>query len=385
MRQVIHDLSDKTFIGDLDHRRIRALSRTAARGPGASIAEILSGGWRQSPSPLSLSSETLGGITPCLLQLGAGALAWRRVRGSDLAASRAAYRLRQAYRLHTLEADLHEREIVQAVARLWSMGIEPLLGKGWAVARLYPEPGLRPYGDIDLCVRTEQYAAAKQLLENPEGPGGAADLHCGLRWKRDGQAFSFLDDRRLGELYARSEKVRLGELEVRLLGAEDHLRCLCLHMLSHGACRPLWLCDIGAALESRPAAFDWDWFLHGDRRRTEWVIGALGLAHCLLGARLDGVPVAEQALRLPRWLVPTLLRQWGNGFRARSPLAAFFRRPAGLLAELPHHWPNGIEATVTVRGPFNEWPRLPFQLGAVALRAAWFLARAPESPAPIIE
>jgi hypothetical protein len=213
-----------------------------------------------------------------------------------------------------------------------------------------------------------------------DGPGCDVDLHRGLSRPREGQAFSLLDDRRLEELYERSQLVPLGGVPVRVLGPEDHLRLLCLHMLSHGACRPLWLCDVGAALEARPPEFHWDWFLRGDRRRTGWVIGALGLAHQLLGARLDDTPVADRARRLPRWLVPTVLRQWSTPFRPRVPLASQLRFPSGAWQEIRHHWPNGIEATVGVRGPLNDWPRLPFQLGSVAMRVIGFMrSRSSES------
>ena len=46
---------------------------------------------------------------------------------------------------------------------------------------------------------------------------------------------------------------------------EDQLRQLCLHLLRHGACRPLWLCDVAVMLESLPGDFDWDRCLGGDR------------------------------------------------------------------------------------------------------------------------
>jgi hypothetical protein len=41
----------------------------------------------------------------------------------------------------------------------------------------------------------------------------------------------------------------------------------------------------------------------------------------------------------------------------------------------PTTWPNSIEATVGVNGPFNEMPRLPFQVGNCAVRAFNFLVR----------
>jgi hypothetical protein len=374
---VLHEPQDLS--SDLDGRRLRwpyllmkteepPMAHTAPSEIGFLIALVLKRSWRRQSEAPGLSPAALAEITPRLLQTGAGALAWWRVRGTELTETAAGQQLRQAHRQHALWAALHERAVSQTMALLEAAGVEPLLAKGWAVARLYPEPGLRPYGDVDLCVRPAQYALAQRAVR------GLADLHAGLGRKRDGQAFALLDDRTLDALYERSQRVRLGEVEACVLGPEDHLRLLCLHMLVHGVCRPLWLCDIGAALESRPAEFDWHWFLSGDPRRTEWALCALGLAHQLLGARLEDTPVAERAQSLPRWLVPTVVRQWRQGFVPRIPLTHFLRHPAGAWDELCRHWPNEIEATVNVRGPFNAWPRLPFQIGAACLRTGQFLA-----------
>jgi hypothetical protein len=171
-------------------------------------------------------------------------------------------------------------------------------------------------------------------------------------------------------LYARSQLVQLGEVDVRILGPEDHLRLLCLHLLRHGADRPLWLCDIGVALESRPADFDWDYCMSGSRRRSEWVACALGLAHHLLGARLDNVPAAWRAYNLPHWLVPAVLRQWARESSRPSTLAlADLRHPGRVFHQLREHWPNPIEATMRLRGKPNNVPRLPIQLGDYLLRA----------------
>jgi Uncharacterised nucleotidyltransferase len=341
---------------------------------GRLVAMALCGAWRFAPAPLCLDAAELSQVTPLLLAAGAGGLGWRRIQAAELSSSRPAMKLRQAYRLHALQAVLRQRELVAVTRLLRSAGVEPLLGKGWAVARLYPEPGLRPYGDLDLCVRPEQFAAAQEALRSPDAPGGTVDLHRGLMPQWEGAAFSQLDDRQLEELYERSQLVSLDGTPIRTLGPEDHLRFLCLHMLSHGAWRPLWLCDLAVALETRPPDFDWDWCLSGNRRRSDWVACSLGLAHQLLGARVDDTPIAARVQRLPRWLVPTVLRQWGQIYTHRTPISSCLRRPATMLKELRHHWPNGVEATVDVRGPFNEWPRLPFQLGATAVRAAEFLS-----------
>jgi hypothetical protein len=340
---------------------------------GRLSAAALRGAWRSAPVTLGLDTAELHQVAPLLLAAGAGGLAWRGIRNTGLSQSRPAQKLRQAYRLHTLQAALHERALGTVTALLRGADVEPLVAKGWAVARLYPEPGLRPYGDLDLCVRPEQYTAAARVLQSPEAADCVVDLHRGLAPQWEGAAFSLLDDRPLGALYERSQRVPLGEASVRVLGPEDHLRLLCLHLLSHGAWRPLWLCDIGAALEARPPDFDWDWCLGGDRRRADWVACTLGLAHQLLGARIADTPAAERARRLPRWLIPTVLGQWSGPYHHRVPMAGLWRQPVQALRELRHHWPNGIEATVDVRGPFNTWPRAPLQLAACVTRTAQFL------------
>jgi len=283
-----------------------------------------------------------------------------------LRTSAAAHELRQAYRLYTLQNARQERKIVQAITLLRSAGVEPLLVKGWAVARLYPERGLRPYGDIDLCVRPEQYATAVDALAAPAAEPVAVDLHKGLPQ---------LHRPSLDDVYERSQLVTLGEIDVRILGPEDHLRYLCIHMLQHGAYRARWLCDIAVVLESLPEDFDWAYLLRGDRRPADWVASTVCLAHQLLGAGLDGIPAAERDRHLPRWLLPSVLSQWSKEehYMDIGSIAYSFRHPAQLLKGLRLRWPNPIQATVRVGGPFNELPRLPFQLWECVLRTAHFI------------
>src|SRR4051812_18131665 len=130
------------------------------------IASLLAGAWRSNPSVADCSAEELELLTPLVVKTGAAALAWRRVRHSELKLSRAAVELHEAYRLYTLRAIICEREVARIFSLLRSHSIEPILVKGWAIARLYSEQGLRPSGDIDLCVRPEQFTRAGNLLEN---------------------------------------------------------------------------------------------------------------------------------------------------------------------------------------------------------------------------
>jgi len=231
---------------------------------------------------------------------------------------------------------------------------------------LYPEDGLRPYGDIDLFVHPEECAAASAMLVEFSTMGIAVDLHRG---------FPDLRERTFAELRERSRLARVGEVDVRILGPEDQLRHLCLHLLRHGAWRPLWLCDVAAALESRRSDFDWHYCLKGHPRLADWVACAIGLAHQLLGALAEDTPVARRATHPPRWLVPSVLRQWGAGYTRYldgRPLSALLRRPSGLPRALRARWPNPIEATVSMNGSFTEAPRVFYQLGDCAARTARF-------------
>jgi hypothetical protein len=332
------------------------------------VARVLRGAWRERPDAEDLAAADLVEAIPLLLRSGSAGLAWW---GAQSAGPPALKPLHDAFGVHALHAAILEAKIPAAFARLRARGVEPLLGKGWAVARLYPRPGLRPYGDIDLYVRREDEHAGRAALAEPGPEALPVDLHYGL---------AELDDRRFEEVIARSQTRRLGDTDVRVFGPEDHMRLLALHLLRHGAWRPVWLCDLALILETLPPDFDWRYFTSGDAVRTDAAACALRLAHELLGASLARVPAAVRERRLPRWLVPAILRQWGDaGFEphgTRTPMAVELRRPRGLLRALRARWPNAVEATVGRRARFNGLPRLPFQIGECLVRTLRF-ARSP--------
>lgn len=148
---------------------------------------------------------------------------------------------------------------------------------------------------------------------------------------------------------------------------------VCLHLLGHGGCRPLWLCDVAAALEGRGPDFDWDYFRSGNALRTDAVGYALTLAAELLRARLDGVPVALAPRHLPAWVVRSVLVCWGDPTFTpqgrRSPMAEL-RGSVEILSGLVQRWPNPIEATMARGARFADTPRLPLQLAECVARLA---------------
>jgi hypothetical protein len=341
------------------------------------VAEVLAGSWRRDTTSLNLNPNQLANIVPLLFGSGGGSSAWHRIQYSEVASSPLGFQFQQAYRKHTLEAARHERDIKTIFTLLRSNDIEPLLIKGWSIARLYPEKGMRPYDDTDLVVRRDQFSSARTIVREQKLTEFDVDLHHGL------EEYGFTNE---DDFFDNSQLVKLGDVDVRVPALEDSLRLSCIHFLRHGAFRPLWLCDVALEVESRPADFDWERCLGSNKRIADWIACTIGLAHQLLGARVDDTPVKHRAENLPSWLAPNVLKQWEKPFakdhgvaRHRAPMASYLRKPSGLVGDLLRRWPNGIEATVYVRGPFNELPRFLFQIGECIGRALRFVTRVPKS------
>jgi hypothetical protein len=331
------------------------------------MARVLAGAWRHANATLEITGEELATVTPALLETGAGALGWRRVQRSPWCTSSAAFELQQAYRLHAVQSALHEVQIKEALEQLRSNGVEPILVKGWAIARSYVEPGLRPYGDIDLCVDPDQYSIAKKLVDNLATRDLRVDLHRG---------FDSFGQQSWSELYSRSQCAELDGVTVRTLAPEDHLRLLCFHFLREGAWRPLWLCDVAVATETRPADFDWELCLGSNESRS-YVGCTLKLAKDLLHADLNEVPETAFAKRMPAWLLPAVLKEWrvrSMYQRHRSPLTSGWRRPVTTLRSITSHWPTAIEATINSHAALDETPRWPLQVGSCFRRIKGLLS-----------
>jgi hypothetical protein len=346
--------------------RIALQTASVLEKVGGSLAGLLQGAWRRSPPPACCSVDQFAQLVCRLLETGAAGVAWWRIRQTAaLAESSAGRTLQQCYRMQVLHAALATRHLERVVQRLQAAGVEPLLGKGWVAAQAYAERGLRPSGDIDFYVCPEQFKAAQTALGHR--PPRPVDLHAGC---------PDLPDRTIGQLYSRSRSLAIGQIQVRVFGLEDHLRLLCLHFLRHGAWRPLWLCDVAAALELGVADFDWDYFFSGNKKSSDGAGCVIGLARQLLEADVGRAPRQVLARSLPSWLVPAVLRQWGSAYHRYTDarqILAYLHRPEGFWRALRQRWPNPIEATVSLGGPFNAWPRFPFQVGDCLLRAARLL------------
>ena len=326
---------------------------------GHAVAESLKWAWRDNPPKTGVTAEDLEEVAPLLLKSGAGALGWWRIRQSPVRFLSAAKSLRNAYLRYAAQGLEQANKVATLNAVLQRERVRCILLKGLATSRFYPEPGLRPPGDIDLCVPPEDRQRTRAILDKPEYRGYNVDLeHAELRR---------FDDRSFEEFYLHSESIRIEGTEVRVLGNEDHLRFLCLHLLKHGGCRPLWLCDIAAVLEQIPRSFDWDRCLGSQKPHADWILCTIGLAQDVLKAQVANPPPRLDRLRLPRWLVNSLMKQWNAPDMVNLPLLRDqirdqWRNPRGLVEALRSRWPNAIQATVDANGQFDDSMRLPFQL-----------------------
>lgn len=322
--------------------------RPAAQG----IAALLAGAWRSSPPPLRLSAAELEQTLPLVARTNAAALVWWRLRDTAFASLDAVEALRDAYRYAALRSQLQETQLIAVLGTLRSASIEPLLIKGWDVARLYPRSELRPSEDIDLVVpRADEELAQATLREN--GPADAiVDFHHA--------EISVFDSSNWQELYDRSRVVRWAGIDVRVLSPEDHLRAICLHGLKHCFSNPLWLSDIAAGVEAAGADFSWSHCVGYNQPQSQWIGCALSLARELLECELPP-EAAKLASPLPRWLVPVVLDTWVRwatvGSEERWALRELLKNPLSAPAIIGRRWPNQLVVALKRRAPLIDNPR----------------------------
>jgi hypothetical protein len=259
-----------------------------------------------------------------------------------------------------LRARLAEENIKSAFRLFRENGIEPVLIKGWAVAKEYPDKCQRFYSDIDLSVAPEMYEKSLRLLASVKGGNLNIDLHCGLR---------HLDTLDWEKLYANSEVELIDDFPVRILRREDHLRVLCVHWLTDGGAYKEKLLDIFYLLQNNAERFDWEsCFDSIDENRREWIIKTIAVVHKYHGLDVSKMPFAGEINSIPRWFEKSLEKEWSSGTRLQ-PIHVFIGKKKEFWKQLKKRFPpNAIQATVEMQGKFDESPRIYYQIGSIILR-----------------
>ena len=222
--------------------------------------------------------------------------------------------------------------------------IEPILIKGWAAARFYPNIYQRIYGDIDLAVKPSDFEKALEICR--QYPQFGLDIHRGLR---------HLDLLDWDDLFENSELVECGEGFVRVLRAEDHLRVLCVHWLTDGGAEREKLWDIYFCFNSNAGKFDWDRCLNSvGKRRRRWFEITIALTEKYLPAvSLVGTPFEVKKTSISTWFLRALEKEWASEIRL-EPLQNHFGNLRGLLRQIKKKTsPNPIQSTVEAEGDFD--------------------------------
>ena len=156
---------------------------------------------------------------------------------------------RSAIRRQVMIQALKTEEFLKLYQFLSNAGIRPLVVKGILLRTMYPKPDLRPSADEDLVVKPEEFAAARQALEDFgmvcvsqnqdreelafRKPDSALyiELHSAL-FPDGNDAYGQWNDL-FGDVFQRAETVEIQGVSMLAPCAEDHLLYLIGHAMKH--------------------------------------------------------------------------------------------------------------------------------------------------------
>lgn len=257
-----------------------------------------------------------------------------------------------------LQRQVQEQRIEKVFEIFRNNGFEPILIKGWAAARNYPDPCSRLSADMDIAVSPSDYLGCQKFLNRQSLVG--VDLHCGLR---------HLDTVSWDNLFEHSQLVKLNKTEVRVLCPEDHLRTLCVHWLADGGVSKERLWDIVYLVKNRSKDFDWDRCLKSvGETRKDWIVCTIGLAVKYLGLDIENTPFKSMSKNLPKWLIKTVEKEWASKVGLKPLQNCLSNRQEFVEQIFKRIPPNPIQATVEMEGKFDEKSRIFYQVGSVFFR-----------------
>jgi hypothetical protein len=268
--------------------------------------------------------------------------------------------------------------LARVLAALHARDIATLVLKGPVLAgSLYPDPTLRPYRDLDLCVRRNALDAAADVLERL----GFAEVPYEAEVARTAFAAAgaegpfhrmFLDAGRRALIELHADPLQLGLLPAAeedrwararpapqfgpgafVLSDDDELVHLCVHAHKHGFSRLIWLKDLDLLIRSRDARIDW--------RLVESVAGREGVRASiwyalLLASTILGTPRPPAASAMaPAGPIRFLYRRVWPADRVAA-LGAGMRRRA-VQFHVAESW-RGMLPTLVLMGRRRDRARL---------------------------
>jgi hypothetical protein len=328
----------------------------------------------------SLSPEDWPAVPGEARRQGVAPLLYDRLRGlgGDLPEEITAS-LRQDYLKNAVRNTRLYQAFGQLIQVLKDQDIPVMALKGIHLAEaVYGNIALRPMGDLDLLVKPEDLARAGTALEKlgykPFGIGQSIrpdkrhlvfhhpqnGLRVDLHWTLLEDRYRFRIDTE--GCWARSQKLVLGEQEVRGLSPEDLLLHLCLHAAATiFALRLGMLCDLQQLINHYGEKLDWGRIV--DRTR-QWGAARAVTLICHLTRDLLKAPIPPEALRAikPAAFDPGYLAQAREYILAgehQSPPVARLREAAALTDRIAIIWGSlwipRAELAPLYRVPVDSW------------------------------
>jgi hypothetical protein len=258
---------------------------------------------------------------------------------------------------------------------LLGAGLEPVVFKGPALAGRYPDPSLRPMGDIDLLLPPGDHVRALEALQragwrvthpldrvshetvlaNPAAPTLSLEVHNGLdRWHNR------LTNLQGAALWRRRRPSMVSGSPAFTLTPEDEVLLTATHAGKPYHCfeRMVWFADLVVVIEAARAHGGLDWDLMRGRARSErWsTVLAVALTHARrLGADVPDDFVAPLPSR--GWRRAVLAPILGPEWPLAKPDPVMLHRSRYALSET---WGRRMLLFIgeTPRAPLRSQPKL---------------------------
>lgn len=262
---------------------------------------------------------------------------------------------------NALQRRIQEINIAGAFDLFRENGIEPIIFKGWAAARYYPDNVFRSTHDLDISVPSSQYGLARSIAASSAGRKFVIDLH---------REFRNHDKRSWDELFTDSKLIETPFGSIRVLSDEDHLRSLVTHWLYDGGEYKEKLWDIYYLIDSTRNSFNWEKCLSAasdDRRR--WIAIVVLLASKYLELDISTTPAEIKNGKIPGWIIQELEKKWDTDLRM-VPLDDVISSPAKFIQQLRLRFPpNPIQATIESEGSLDSRFQYKYQLKSIIKRS----------------
>jgi len=295
-----------------------------------------------------------------------------RQHSSDLMPAEDLLRFKKNYQENVARNQIFAAELVRIIKSLSAVGVQSLPFKGPTLALFaYSDPSLRRFVDLDVIVRREHVFKARDVLlqlgyetirtHSSDQQTVLLRTQHSLQFKK-GQilvelhwevaSHLFASTISGDELWQRLATLRLNDVDVNSLTAEDLLLSLCVHGSRHLWERLAWICDVAELINRHE--IDWKAVMKRvsstDSERMFYL--GLYLARTLLGARLP-----EDASRILE-RDPLLPNMWenirGRLFSGLEHVPATSRQIFGYNFKLRKSWRARARYVVYTLQPTDE-------------------------------